>query len=344
MASKTLCRTCLRALRSEHHNEFAQARPLTPARSIAAAKSSATSIRYTRPFYSTPASRAQLTEHNRPDTPPKPQNYKSSHANPMTNLAASLRSSGALKGTTEPYIAYGSTEVLYRTCAAQCDYTVPNILKEPPEPAPRNAADEDIGEGTGIWFDPKSAGGMGLDVTFNTWAQVMYLHMYVLTVRLRCFPAEHARTWHQQLLDHFFYAAEDRMAVWHGMSSRSVRNRNLKDLWQQWRGVLFSYDEGLIRGDAVLAAAVWRNLFKARKDVEIADLALVTAYLRSQLQMLEKLSDQRLGSGEVKFGSLNDVKKIVDKESPRMLEGFGDKELEGVRRSGAEQEKERSSW
>ncbi|KAK3062323.1 Serine carboxypeptidase 3, partial [Teratosphaeriaceae sp. CCFEE 6253] len=147
------------------------------------------------------------------------------------------------------------TEDLFRACAATCAYTIPAVLASPPAPPPKNAAQEDVGVGEGFWVTPTQQGGLGLDVTFNSWAQVVMLHMYILTVRLRGFPQEHAKIWHQNLLDHFFYAAEDRMAVWHGMSARSVRNKHLKDLWLQWRGLLLSYDEGLINGDAVMGAA-----------------------------------------------------------------------------------------
>ena len=59
------------------------------------------------------------------------------------------------------------------------------------------------------------------------------------------------------------------MDVVHDMGSSSIRQRYLKDLFVQWRGVILAYDEGLVKGDAVLAAAVWRNLFKAREDVDV---------------------------------------------------------------------------
>jgi len=144
--------------------------------------------------------------------------------------------------------------------------------------------------------------------------------MYILTVRLRCFPPEHSRVWHQNLLDHFFYAAEDRMAVWHGISSRSTRNKHLKDLWQQWRGVMLSYDEGIIRGDAVLATAVWRNVFKADVGADLEVLARVTGFLRRELRGVDRLSDEAVAAAEVRFGSLGDVKGMVEAESPTMRE------------------------
>lgn len=161
--------------------------------------------------------------------------------------------------------------------------------------------------------------GLALPVTFSSWAQVMFAHLYCLTARLRAFPAEHAGIWHQQLIDHFFFAAEEQMAVEHQMVSRAVRNRYLKDLWQQWRGILLAYDEGLIKGDAVLAAAVWRNMFKADLNADVADVAKVTAYIRSQLKALEKLSDEEITQGLVKFQSPREcLKGLLETLSPMM--------------------------
>lgn len=134
--------------------------------------------------------------------------------------------------------------------------------------------------------------------------------MYLLTVRLRLFPAEHAQTWHQNLLDHFSYAAEDRMAVFHGMSARSIRNRYLKDLFVRWRGVLAAYDEGIIKGDAVLGAAIWRNVFGADENVDAEQIAQVVEWFRKSLRDLDHLQDAHIASGQVAFP---DPAKILPK-------------------------------
>ncbi|KAK5174616.1 Serine carboxypeptidase 3 [Saxophila tyrrhenica] len=259
---------------------------------------------------------------------------------PIQNFASSIRSNKALRNTTEPYIAYGSTEDLYLLCSAPAAYTIPSRNASPPEPAPTTSDGEDLGvpdNADSIWFRPKAQGGLELDVTFHTWAQIVFLHMYLLTVRLRTFPAEHAKIWHQQLLDHFFYAAEDRMATWHNISARSVRNKYLKDLWQQWRGVILSYDEGLVKGDAVLAGAVWRNLFKARVETDVRDLGLVVAWLRKELKTLEGMSDEALAEVRVRFGDLGapEVARALERKSGKMEKPFTQEELaEGSGKQG----------
>lgn len=117
------------------------------------------------------------------------------------------------------------------------------------------------------------------------------------------------------------------MAVWHSISTRSVRNKYLKDLASQWRGVLFSYDEGLIQGDAVLAGAIWRNVFKGDENVDLELLAQATAYLRGQLRVLDRLMDQEISEGKVVFEDPAKYRSLVAKESPMMKKGFSNEEL-----------------
>lgn len=159
----------------------------------------------------------------------------------------------------------------------------------------------------------------GLTPTFNTWAQITFLHMWVLTVRLRAFEAGHARYWHQNLIDHFFYAAEDRMATLHGVATGGVRNRYLKDLHLQWRGCIAAYDEGFASGDAVLGAALWRNLFGASENVDAEKLAAVVEWSRKALSEIDGLRDDELAGGVVRFPGLKELEGQSE-DSPSMSE------------------------
>lgn len=288
MALNSICASCLRTLRHQTRREITS----LPRTTILASK----------PFATSTVSRKESSL-SRSQPPPPPLARPAPGDTAIHDIAARLRSAEILRSTTEPLVAYGATENLFLECRKQCDYTIPAVLTSPPGEVPKTAAGEELGEGTGWWFEPKAQGGLGLDPTFYSWAQVMFLHMYALTARFRAFPAAHVTTWHQNLLDHFFYAAEDRMTVWHGMTSRGVRNRYLKDLNAQWRGVLVSYDEGVIKNDAVLATAVWRNIFNADAQVDVLDLALVTAHLRSQMSKLDGMTDEVVAGARVTFDS-----------------------------------------
>lgn len=161
------------------------------------------------------------------------------------------------------------------------------------------------------------------------------LHMYVLAVRFRCAPRAESQLWQQHLLDHFFYDAENKMAVNHNMHARGTRNKYLKDLHIQWRGLLAAYDEGLAKGDAVLAAAIWRNVFKADEEIDIRKLAQIVSYVRRLLQSLDSLSSDELVG--VQFGSIVQEANVVRLKSPMI-----DVPLETERRKDSPREKKQS--
>lgn len=197
---------------------------------------------------------------------------------------------------TETYVAYGATEKLYRQCAAQADYHIPQTSVKDGEVS-KTADGIEMGVSESWWYQ-----GLGLTPTFNNWAQVTMLHIYFFATRFRHFPAAHAPSWLQHLLDHFFHDAERHMVMDHRMTSRAARNRYLKDLFVQYRGALAAYDEGLCKGDAVLASALWRNLFAANDDVDLRDLALLVAYFRNTVRAMEAIPDDSIASGMVHFG------------------------------------------
>ena len=92
------------------------------------------------------------------------------------------------------------------------------------------------------------------------------------------------------------------MTVLHQLHARAVRNRYLKDLFVQWRGLMAGYDEGLMKGDAVLAAAVWRNVFKADEEVDLRGVGMVVSYMRRVLKTLDSVEDEVVASGRIRFG------------------------------------------
>lgn len=206
---------------------------------------------------------------------------------------------------TDSYITYGITEALFKSCGRQAEYTIPEDQRMgiyTGKGPPKNAEQEDVGvpqgqqldqDGTNFWFDT-----MQLEPTFSTWSQVSFLHMYILTVKLRTLPNNKDFLDHQRyLLEHFSNAAEDKMALLHGMTARGIRNKHLKDLFVQWRGVLYAYDQGLVQGDAVLGAAVWRNVWKAKEDVDWEKVAMIVGFIRRSIAGLENVDVQEIARG-----------------------------------------------
>ncbi|KAI0481615.1 hypothetical protein F4859DRAFT_426697 [Xylaria cf. heliscus] len=190
--------------------------------------------------------------------------------------------------TSEPYRVVAATKEIYDACSKAAPYKIDPIAIKAGT-IPKTSEGEDIGEGGGMWHDD-----FKLPPTFSTWSQVTMLHMYLVFARLRNLDRDAARSWQAQLVDHFFFDAEERMTLDHGISSRGLRSKYLKDLFVQWRGIVAAYDEGVAKNDAVLASAIWRNVYKAREDINIRDLAAIVSWMRLSLKMLDQMPDESL--------------------------------------------------
>ncbi|RMZ67911.1 Ubiquinol-cytochrome c chaperone UPF0174 [Pyrenophora seminiperda CCB06] len=248
-------------------------------------------LRQTRRAFSTTTSTTyhasqSLSADVRPESIKKP--YPTAGAGAM-GLAQKLREKAPLM--TETYVAYGATRDLIKECTKPGEYKIPQALVKRGEiPVDENGVH--LGEAEGWWYDT-----LGLKPTFSNWAQITFIHMYMLQVRFRMFPQSHAPVWIQHLTNQAFYAAEDRLVIWHKFNANTLRQKHLKDMFAQWRAVLLSYDEGLMKGDAMLAAAVWRNLLGAKEDVDFEKLAQIVGYMRRELKRLDNATDDEVASG-----------------------------------------------
>ena len=110
------------------------------------------------------------------------------------------------------------------------------------------------------------------------------------------------------------------MVTTHNIAARSIRNKYLKDLFVQWRGLMAGYDEGIVRGDAVLATAVWRNIFKADENVDFRGVGEVVSYIRGVLKGLDEMADESVASGEVVFGNPESERDGVLLKSRMMMD------------------------
>ncbi|KAL2271773.1 hypothetical protein VTJ83DRAFT_1144 [Remersonia thermophila] len=248
-------------------------------------------------FLSSPSAHSPLSSSPAHRGPTSPLSYLNAAAPERTFSTSSSRLglkdklfghvSKSLRANQSSYYVYSATERVYKHCASQADYTIDEKRRKD-DTLEMTAEGEEIGTSAGsVWHQE-----LGLLPTFSTWAHVTMLHMYLLAARYRCFEPELQQAWQAGLVNHFFYQAEAKMEVAHALSSRALRQRYLKDLFVQWRGVILAYDEGVVKGDAVLAEAVWRNLFKAREDVDARKLAAVVAWMRAGLKNLAEMDDE----------------------------------------------------
>jgi cytochrome b pre-mRNA-processing protein 3 len=229
---------------------------------------------------------------------------------PSITLKAAQKFAKVLPNTATTYATYGVTEALFNSCSTPTNYTIPESSRTQimsGQGPSKTTSGEEIGQPDPPLpttnLDPSNDvrhfffNTLSLLPTFSTWSQTTFLHMYLLTVRLRSLPPVSASTpgsfhnFQQNLVEHFSQSAELKMNILHTITARGIRNRYLKDLFIQWRGVIAAYDQGMVEGDAVLGAAVWRNLWKGEEEVDWVNVGLVVAYMRKAVVELEKIEE-----------------------------------------------------
>ncbi|KAK2026796.1 ubiquinol-cytochrome C chaperone [Colletotrichum somersetense] len=207
-------------------------------------------------------------------------------------------------------------EALYKICSSPALYQIPE--QERTYEMVRMTADgEEIGYPIGPWLQH-----LDLQPSFSSWSQATMLHMYTVIARMRCLDRDTSRNLQHQFIDQFFFDCERMMHLNHGMTSSALRQRYLKEIFVQWRGLIAAYDEGVVKDDRVLAAAIWRNLFKSREDADMRQVAAVVAWLRATLQDLEAapVEDLLAAPAKVFKRDVREMFKLVDAVAPQVQE------------------------
>ncbi|THH20503.1 hypothetical protein EW146_g878 [Bondarzewia mesenterica] len=147
-----------------------------------------------------------------------------------------------------------------------------------------------------------------LPSTFQSWFTITNLHVWILTTRLRALPSPKGQEHIQGLIDHFFLDVEERIREVlqpqpqsslpspltdqntqstssgyytganrshqpprrRGRAPEALVTKQMKIFREQWAGLSMACDLALVRGDAELAGAIWRNLLGARGAQGIA--------------------------------------------------------------------------
>ncbi|CDK27303.1 unnamed protein product [Kuraishia capsulata CBS 1993] len=156
-------------------------------------------------------------------------------------------------------------------------------------------ADEELSDTARYWYDT-----LGLPRTFSQWFQITSLHIWILFVRMRAMPFKEGKNYQQKLVDRFFKDMELRLSEEMNVMSGRIIDTYLRDFHSQLLGIIMSYDEGIATNDAVLAAALWRNLFNGDKS-DLVHVESALRYVRMQLYVLSKMSDREFGFGDFVF-------------------------------------------
>ncbi|WYZ40425.1 hypothetical protein EsH8_IV_000766 [Colletotrichum jinshuiense] len=214
-------------------------------------------------------------------------------------------------------------EALYKVCSSPALYNISDQDRAK-DIVRMTTEGEEVGDPVGPWLQL-----LDLQPSFSSWSQATMLHMYLILARMRCLDRESSRNLQHQFIDQFFFDCERMMHLNHGMTSSALRQRYLKEIFVQWRGLIAAYDEGVIKDDRVLAAAVWRNLFKAREDADMRQVAAVVAWMRATLQDLEAnpVEDLLVAPKKVFKRDVREMFKLVDAVGPVVKEELA--KLEG---------------
>ncbi|VVT57509.1 uncharacterized protein SAPINGB_P005731 [Magnusiomyces paraingens] len=144
-------------------------------------------------------------------------------------------------------------------------------------------------------------GDLQLPQTFAQQFQITALHVWMLFVRMRAMPRTIGKEYQQKLVDTIFSDMEKRLSTELRIRSGSIIERYKKDFNLQLRGSVMSYDEGFFLDDATLASALWRNLFSGRPEIDESFLEQLVHYIRTQLYVLQNISDFDFSRGRFHF-------------------------------------------
>lgn len=106
----------------------------------------------------------------------------------------------------------------------------------------------------------------------------------------------------QVLVDSFFEDIELRIYYEYNIKSQRYIQRQMKEFYENFRGMMAAYDEGLTKDDAVLAAAFWRNIFQhSPTTVDFEKLAKVLNYFWKNMKLLDLSGQEAFQKGEFGF-------------------------------------------
>ncbi|KAK7206208.1 ubiquinol-cytochrome C chaperone-domain-containing protein [Myxozyma melibiosi] len=142
---------------------------------------------------------------------------------------------------------------------------------------------------------------LGLTPSLAQWFQITSLHMWIMLVRMRALPEKYAPVYEQALVDGIFIDIERMLVSDYKIKSGRIINNTMKELNLLLRGSVLAYDEALMTNDAVFSAAIWRNIFGAKKEIDMKHVATLVKYARAHLYVLEKMSDFDFAVGRFTF-------------------------------------------
>lgn len=136
--------------------------------------------------------------------------------------------------------------------------------------------------------------------TFNSWFRITELHVWLGLVRLAQ-EGKEGKFVRNNLVEFMWEDLDKRSRKLGSLASSSRRRKGLSDIAEQFQAALFSYDEGALGDDMLLAGALWRTFFEMKLS-NLEHLETLVEYIRKQLQHLDQQESQVvLGTGLISF-------------------------------------------
>ena len=139
-----------------------------------------------------------------------------------------------------------------------------------------------------FFYDPEYC---NMPFTFQSWFSITQLHVWICQSRCRArnddIPEDIGKQMIQYMLD--FMSSDTELKLWSlGASNPVAADKLMRQLISSHFGCSLAYDEGFEHSDAYLASALWRNMFFMDDEVTGRQLALMTFYVRYQMERLFK--------------------------------------------------------
>jgi cytochrome b pre-mRNA-processing protein 3 len=145
---------------------------------------------------------------------------------------------------------------------------------------------------------------------FHSWFTLTLLHVWMALVRLRLEGKD--GTLLADALFGFFWSDVERRLVALGFTNPLIFGKNLNVYTNFYFGAVIAYDEALNASDALLAEALWRNIFDLSADVSPRTLAMLVHYVRREIYQIMRLDAAAVFDGRLQFSRDLSPKALAD--------------------------------
>ncbi|MBM3600362.1 MAG: ubiquinol-cytochrome C chaperone [Alphaproteobacteria bacterium] len=141
---------------------------------------------------------------------------------------------------------------------------------------------------------------LGVPDTVDGRFEMVALHAFLVLHRLKG-EGEAGQRLGQAVFDAMFADMDHNLREM-GAGDLGVGPR-VKTMAKAFYGRIAAYEAGLAQGDVELRAALRRNVFRTRSDIDEVATAAVAAYLKREAEQLARQPVEKLMAGELQFGA-----------------------------------------